>query len=55
MSIRLVIELLAIVFVVMVTAIALWRSWARGDDHAPPADSRDQERTTLSVDLRDRE
>ncbi len=54
MNVRLAIELLALAFVVIVTALALWRSWARDDDHAPPADSRDRERKTLSVDLRDR-
>jgi hypothetical protein len=55
MNVRLAIELLALAFVVIVTAIALWRSWAHDDDHAPPADPRDTDRKTLSIDLRDRE
>jgi hypothetical protein len=55
MTVRLAIELVALAFVVIVNALALWRSWARGDDHPPPADARDRERKTLSVDLRDRE
>jgi hypothetical protein len=50
-----IVELIALCFVVIVTAIACWRTSRRGDDHAPPADDREQERTTLSVDLRDRE
>lgn len=48
-------ELIALCFVVIVTAVACWRTWRRSDDHAPPADEREQERTTLSVDLRDRD
>ena len=55
MSMRLVVELLALAFVVIVTAIALWRSWSRTDDHPPPVEPRDGERTTLSIDLTDRE
>jgi hypothetical protein len=55
MTVRLAIELVALAFVVLVTALALWRSWGRGDAHAPPADAREAERKTLSVDLRDRE
>lgn len=55
MSTRLVVELLALAFVVIVTAIAFWRSWSRADDHTPRAAPRDGERTTLSVDLSDRE
>ena len=54
MTIRLAIELLALGFVVVVTALALWHSWAADDDHSPQANPRDAERTTLSIDPRDR-
>jgi hypothetical protein len=55
MDSRSVVELIALVFVVIVTAVALWRTSGRGDRHEPPADEREKERKTLSVDLRDRE
>jgi hypothetical protein len=48
-------ELISLVFVVIVTAVAWWRTWRRLDDHDPSAEEREKERTTLSVDLRDRE
>ncbi len=55
MPARLFLELLALALVVIVTAIALWRSWSRADDHRTRAAPDDGERTTLSVDLSDRE
>jgi hypothetical protein len=50
-------EVAALCFVVIVTAVAWWRTWHRGDDPDPdpPAEQGEHERTTLSVDLRDRE
>lgn len=65
----LIVELLVIALLVIVAAIGLWRSRARGDDLVRPAprapvsqgpsrpiDGRDgEEPTVLSVDLRDRD
>lgn len=58
MSGRLILELLAIAMVVIVSVIALWRVWARGDERLapPPAPTPSaDERHVLSVDLSDRE
>lgn len=51
----LIAELLLITFLVIVAAIGLWRSWARGGDHARPHLHDGEEPTVLSVDLSDRD
>jgi hypothetical protein len=50
-----VVELVALAFVVTVTAIAWWRTWRQPDDDRPASPEHEAERTTLSVDLRDRD
>ena len=51
----LIAELLVIALLVIVAAIGLWRSWARGGDHTRPLPHDGEEPTVLSVDLRDRD
>ena len=51
----LIAELLVIALLVVVAAIALWRSRARGGGHDRPVPRDGEEPTVLSVDLTDRD